>query len=404
MLRTIIIGPDAKQAQQLEKAVSALANEVNVCRVLTSYPDENELVRNLRAHAPEVVFISFEQGESAAAVIARTLQEAEGVQFVAFHRVCDAMTLREIMRSGVRELVAEPFELSALVESLRNVKSLVEQKPPVYGAKGRIYSFLPAKAGSGATTLALNLSGAISRLDKTRVLLSDLDLSSGILRFLLKIRNEHAIMEAVEHLSELDENLWQQLVTTIGKLDVMHSGPMNPNVRVDPAQVHDLDQFWLRNYDVVCVDLSGNLERYSLEIIRDSQQVFLVCTAEVPSLHLTREKLAFLKTLDLDNRVSVVLNRVSKQSLLTPQQVQDVLGVPVMHSFVNDYLAVNRATTSGDFVDPKSKLGKQFEDLASSLMNRGAAESGSGSKNKFLEFLSAPTQALAGSRSVPTTR
>ena len=76
MLRTIIIGPDAKQAQQLEKAVSALANEVNVCRVLTTYPDENELVRNLRAHAPEVIFISFEHGESAAKVIARALEEA----------------------------------------------------------------------------------------------------------------------------------------------------------------------------------------------------------------------------------------------------------------------------------------------------------------------------------------
>src|SRR6476620_638854 len=228
MLRTIIIGPDAKQAQQLEKAVSALANEVNVSRVLTSYQDENELVRNLRSHAPEVVFISFEQGESAAKIIARVLQEAEGVQFVAFHKVCDAMTLREIMRSGVRELVAEPFELSALVESLRNVKSLVELKPPIYGAKGRIYSFLPAKAGSGATTLALNLAGALARLGGTRVLLSDLDLSSGILRFLLRIRNQHAIMEAVEHLQELDENLWQQLVTKVAKLDVMHSGPMNP--------------------------------------------------------------------------------------------------------------------------------------------------------------------------------
>jgi hypothetical protein len=32
-------------------------------------------------------------------------------------------------------------------------------------------------------------------------------------------------MEAVEHLSELDENLWQQLVTQIGKVDVLHSGP-----------------------------------------------------------------------------------------------------------------------------------------------------------------------------------
>jgi pilus assembly protein CpaE len=272
----------------------------------------------------------------------------------------------------------------------------------VYSTKGRIYSFLPAKAGSGATTLALNLSAALARVGDGRVLLSDLDLSSGILRFLLKIRNEHAMMEAVEHLSELDENLWQQLVTTVGKLDVLHSGPMNPNVRVEPAQVHDLDQFWLRNYDVVCVDLSGNLERYSLEIIRDSQQVFLVCTPEVPSLHLTREKIAFLKTLDLDNRASVVLNRVSKQSLLSPQQVQDVLGVPVAYHLVNDYLAVNRATAAGEFVDPKTKLGHQFEEIASGLLNKAVVEPGS--KRKFLEFLSAPTQALAGSRGAPSSR
>jgi hypothetical protein len=73
-----------------------------------------------------------------------------------------------------------------------------------------------------------------------------------------------------------------------------------------------------------------------------------------------------------------------------------------MHSFVNDYLAVNRATTSGDLVDPKCKLGKQFEDLASSLMNKAVAEGGS--KRKFLDFLSAPSQALASRPSVPTTR
>jgi pilus assembly protein CpaE len=402
MLRTVIIGPDAKQAQQLANALSALANELSVGRVLPDYPDDGELVRTLRTHAPDVIFLSFERSDLAIKIVERVAQEVEGVQFVAYHRDCDAATLREIMRAGVRELVAEPFELSALVESLRNVKTLVEQRPPLYTAKGRIYSFLPAKAGSGATTMALNLSGALARVPNTRVLLSDMDLSSGILRFLLKIRNEHAIMEVLEHLHELDENLWQQLVTTVAKLDVLHSGPMNPNVRVDPSQVHDVAQFWLRNYDVVCVDLSGNLERYSLEILRDSQQVFLVCTPEVPSLHLTREKLAFLKSLDLDSRVAVVLNRVSKQSLLTPQQVQDVLGVPVMHNFINDYQVVNAATRAGEFVDPKSKLGAQFTDLAASLLNKPRVETAS--KRKFLEFLSAPTQALVGSRSVPSSR
>jgi pilus assembly protein CpaE len=400
MLRTVIIGPDAKQAQQLEKTLGALANELTVSRILPNYPDESELVRTLRTYAPEVIFLSFEKGEFAIKVVERVTQEVEGVQFVAYHKDCDAATLREIMRAGVRELVAEPFELSALVESLRNVKALVEQKPPLYTAKGRIYSFLPAKAGSGATTMALNLAAALSRVANTKVLLSDLDLSSGILRFLLKIRNEHAIMEVLEHMEELDENLWQQLVTTVAKLDVLHSGPLNPNVRVEPSQVHDLAQFWLRNYDVVCVDLSGNMERYSLEVLRDSQQVFLVCTPEVPSLHLTREKLAFLKSVDLDSRVSVVLNRVSKQSLLTPQQVREVLGVPVMHNFINDYQAVNSATRAGDFIDPRSKLGLQFAELAGSLLNRARVETGS--KRKFLEFLSAPSQTLAGSRTVPS--
>ena len=400
MLRTVIIGPDARQAQLLEKALSALASELSVARTVLDYPDEGELIRVLRTYAPEVIFLSFERGELAMKVVELVNREVEGVQFVAYHRDCDAASLREIMRAGVRELVAEPFELSALVESLRNVKALVEQKPPMYSAKGRIYSFLPAKAGSGATTMALNLSAALSRVGNTRVLLSDLDLSSGILRFLLKIRNEHAIMEVIDHMHELDENLWQQLVTTVAKLDVLHSGPLNPNVVVEASQVHDLAQFWLRNYDVVCVDLSGNLERYSLEIIRDSQQVFLVCTPEVPSLHLTREKLAFLKTLGLDDRVSIVLNRVYKQSLLTPQQVQDVLGVPVKYSFINDYQVVNTATRAGDFVDPKSKLGIQFAELAGSLLNRPTVEVAS--KRKFLEFLSAPSQALVGTRGAPT--
>ena len=185
------------------------------------------------------------------------------------------------------------------MESLRNVKTLVEQKPPMYSAKGRIYSFLPAKAGSGATTMALNLSAALSRVGNTRVLLSILDLSWESCALLLKIRNEHAIMEVIEHMhgsTRTYGSSWS--VTAVAKLDVLHSGPLNPNVSVEASQVHDLAQFWLRNYDVVCVDLSGNLERYSLEILRDSQQVFLVCTPEVPSLHLTREKLAFLKPWD----------------------------------------------------------------------------------------------------------
>jgi hypothetical protein len=60
MLRTVIIGPDARQAQLLENALSALANELSVARVVLDYPNDGELVRILRTYAPDVVFLSFE--------------------------------------------------------------------------------------------------------------------------------------------------------------------------------------------------------------------------------------------------------------------------------------------------------------------------------------------------------
>ena len=107
MLRTVIIGPDARQAQQLEKSLSALASELSVGRILNSYPDESELIRTLRTYAPEVIFLSFEKGEIAIKVVERVAAEVEGVQFVAYHQNVDATTLREIMRAGVREVVSE---------------------------------------------------------------------------------------------------------------------------------------------------------------------------------------------------------------------------------------------------------------------------------------------------------
>ena len=88
--------------------------------------------------------------------------------------------------------------------------------------------------------------------------------------------------------------------------------------------------FLRRNYKVICADLSGNLERYSLELMQESKAVLLVCTPEVPSLHLAREKMAFLKSIDVKDRVSVVLNRVHKKPLFSPKQVEELLGVPVI--------------------------------------------------------------------------
>jgi pilus assembly protein CpaE len=389
VLQSIIISPDIPLGRRLEEVLHSLGNEVAVSRRLEQYPNEKDLIRTLRTHAPDIVFLSFADVAEAQKAVKLLEAQVEGLQLVAIHTDCDAAILRESMRAGIREFLTEPFERAVVAEALGNVKVLLEKKPPHYETTDQMFAFLPSKAGVGTTTLALNLSGALSRVNDTRVLLADFDLNSGMLRFLLKLKNRNALSDALEHASEMDENLWPQLVTTLKNLDVLHAGPINPNVRIDVARLHDLVHFWLRNYSVVCADLSGNLERYSLELIRESKRVFLVCTPEIASLHLTREKLAFLKSMNLETRVSVILNRVTKRPVLTQQQVEEVLGLSVAHTFSNDYHAVNQATSAGDFVDAASHLGQEYKAFAHHLLQQPVKKAAEG-KRRFLEFFSVP--------------
>ncbi len=393
MLRSIVICPLPELAARLEAAVTA-TGEITVGRTLNRYPNAIDLVRTLRAHAPEVVFLSFESIDKAQDVVKFLEDEANGIQVIAIHSKMEPNLLRQIMRAGVRDFLAEPFERSAILEALSAVKTLIERKPPALDTTGQIFAFLPSKAGVGTSTIALNVSAALSRRPDTHVLLSDFDLNSGMMRFMLKLQNEYSVIDAVENALRVDEHLWPQLVTSLDMLDVLHAGRVNPHLRVEGAQIRALIDFARRNYQALCFDLSGNLERYSLEIMQDCKRILMVCTQEIPSLHLAREKIAFLRNFDLDTRVSVILNRCLKKAVFSKAQVEEILGMPVLATFPNDYLRVNRSLTEGKWVNPESDLGKAFAAFAEELLERRVVGTGE-SKKKFLEFFAVPPRTVS---------
>src|SRR5207302_6602742 len=137
------------------------------------------------------------------------------VQVIAIDRACDAELLRQTMRMGVREFLISPFSIEPLLEALQNVAAVLERKPAYRESTSQVFSFVPAKAGSGASTLGINISAALARQSKERVLLSDFDLNSGMVQFMLKLKNENSALEAIEHAIKMDENLWPQLVTPL---------------------------------------------------------------------------------------------------------------------------------------------------------------------------------------------
>jgi pilus assembly protein CpaE len=377
-----LICPDPSLARALQEAWSGLP--VVVLRLLDYYPSETELIHLLRSTAPHALVLSAEDVRSASAVARRAEAHTPGIQLLGVGYSPSQETLLELMRAGVREFLQAPFEAQAVEAALHHLLNNVERTPAAATLSDAVFSFLPCKAGVGATTTAVNLSLALAELQPGKVLLADFDLNSGLCGFLLKLQSPHTVADAATHAFTLDESLWRQLVSTQGNLDVLPSGKQVPGFRIEPAQIRSLLDFCRRYYAVLCLDHSGNLEKYSIELLHESKRILLVCTAELPSLHLARERLELLRSLELEDRVCVVLNRVTRKDVIQPAEVEKLLGLPVYATLPNDYKGVHRAIALGKPVDGSCELGKRFRQLGESLL--GASEPQPAGRQRFVEY------------------
>ena len=371
MLRSIIISPDTELGDSLQENLVEVG-QVAVLRSLDKYPHTHELLRVIRTNAPQIIFLSLAQTDRALEIVKEVEQHAPGIQFVAIARTTDPQVLLDVMRAGIREFLSLPFNLQVSKDCLGRLAETLMRKPVELGTTDLLYSFLPSKAGSGTSTIAVNAAMAMSRHPDTQTLLMDMDLNSGMVRFMLKLENEYSITDACEHSLNMDENLWPQLVTNFGPLDVLHSGRINPGFRIEGAHIRGLLDFTRRQYRAVCIDLSGNMEKYSIEIMMESKKIFLVCTPEIPSLHLAREKYLFLKNLELGDRVSVLLNRCTKRQVISSDQIEGLLGMPVAMTFPNDYQGDHKALTAGKNVDPTTELGREYTALSRMMLSHGS--------------------------------
>jgi pilus assembly protein CpaE len=389
----MVISPSEGLRNHLVAALEATGYVENT-RIIDGYPAEIELLRALRAHATEVIYVDFASSEKALEIITLVEREASHVQVAAFHHRLDHGVLQQVMRAGIREFLTEPFERPAVMESLAQIKSLLDRRPVKYDLAAEVISFLPSKAGVGASTIALNLSAAIARKDATKVLLADFDLNSGMTRFMLKLVNKNSVQDAVGRSDEMDEDLWPQMITQVKGMDVLHAGGVKPNLRIESNQIRNLIAFIRRHYQVLCFDLSGNLEKYSLELMHESRRIMLVCTPEIPSLHLTREKLAFLRECGLADRVSIIVNRMHKKSLFSQHQVEEMIGHPVITTIPNDYHSVHHATADATVLDPASLSGKSIAAFAETLWSEQQLLPRTDKRN-FLEQFFMPAQKIA---------
>jgi pilus assembly protein CpaE len=258
-------------------------------------------------------------------------------------------------------------------ETVYRITEVLGRKPLTFQSTDAVYSFLPAKPGDGASTVALNVSAAIARLGPGKTLLADFDLHQGVVSFLLKITNGHSVIDAINVADRLDDTLWRNLVLMRDSLDVLCSGRLEPASEADLLQSENILRFARRSYNNILLDLSGAMEPFSMPLLSQSREVFLVCTPEIASLHFARSKAQFLREAGFGDRASVIINRSGMLSPFSTRDLESLLGLRIRFSFPNDPRQVSAAMRAGTPVDAKSSLGRQFEMFAKSMTGDGKA-------------------------------
>src|SRR5262249_48145129 len=163
-----------------------------------SFPHNYELTVLLNTHDPDLVFIDlsdWDAGSTAAMMIHSLNPQLAIIGFGAgwadqMHAMCDQIGISELLVSPVtiKEFQASVFRA---IQKLRS------------GLQENLLAFLPAKAGSGCTTVALNTAGSLAESLGQKVLIIEGDLHSGILGILLNVKAQRSLLDALENSSGL---------------------------------------------------------------------------------------------------------------------------------------------------------------------------------------------------------
>ncbi|HTB15673.1 MAG TPA: hypothetical protein VK752_29080 [Bryobacteraceae bacterium] len=264
--------------------------------------------------------------------------------------------------SNVASVAAWPFTVGELEEAVSGA---------VHKSNGGIHenliAFLPGKAGSGASTVVLNIARVVAHELKKRVLVMEADLHSGLLSAMLQVQIKFSIREALADAPRAESMIWQRYIASAGGVDYLLT---NTAVKEPvPSWTHyfHLLRFAAPKYDLMMVDLPEVVNTATAEVVRRARAIYVVSTPEFASLKLAQQRCRELQSWGVDRgRIQALLNRGHKNDM-GAKDAEQILECPVAATFPNDYKGIRKSVTDGSFIDPRSDLGQAYRAFAGAL-------------------------------------
>ncbi len=338
----------------------------------------DSILRQIQDLRAEVVLIDIASANSQPAIQAIELIQANTLQLAIFAigPMQQPTTIVAAMRAGAGEYLDYTAGSEALLEALTRYSSNRTRTRGGAG-KARIFTFLSAKGGAGATTAAVNTAIALQQSQGQVVLVDFAPVGHAQLH--LNLRPSFGVPDALQNLHRLDVSLLDGLMTTAPNGLHLLAGPQQPYPSVPtPAELARLFDLLANHYRFVVVDASSRLDSTTRLLADLSNAVLLVAQTDVVSLWSAARMHSFLEEGAGRDRLRIILNRYKKIPGFTDEDVQQATRCKVLWKIPNAFQAISPAIDHGSPVVLQDSLevSRSFHALAAALAEASSTADG----------------------------
>jgi pilus assembly protein CpaE len=369
-LSVAVFATDNDQRAVLQVLVDGTSVARTVCSNETMPLAANDpVIRRTQAFAPDVVLVDIATDAVTSALRAIELlhQELPDSAVFAVGPMTQPQLIISAMRAGVREYIERPTTTTDLLEAFVRL-SATRRKPGRESSRGKVFTIVNAKGGSGATTVAVNLALALQAIHHSTALIDLAPLGHCALH--LNLKPAFTVSDAITNLHRLDSSLLDSFMARHERGLQVLAGPTTPTaIEPSASDFARLFDTMVGLFHYIVVDASSRLDSATRLVSNLSERILLIAHADVASLWSAGRVAQYLGESGSRDRFALVLNRYRKVAGFNEAETEAAIGAPVLWRIPNQYFAVSTAIDRGIPVmqQGNSEIARSISDLAEFL-------------------------------------
>jgi len=339
----------------------------------------DSILRQIQDSRAEVVIVDIPPQDADRAIKAIELihTTTQQISIFASGEMTQPVNIVSSMRVGACEYLDYSAGSEALLEALTRFSSTRTRAHGGAG-KARIFTFISAKGGAGATTAAVNTALALQQSHGDVVLVDFAPIGHAALH--LNLRPQFGVLDALQNLHRLDVSLLDGLMTTTKEGLHLLAGPQQPYQSTPtPGELARLFDLLVNHYRFVIIDASNRLDPITRLLSDLSNAVLVIAQTDVVSLWSAGRIHNFLEEGTGRNRMRIVLNRHKKIPGFSDADVEQATNCKVLWKVPNAYHQVSPAIDHGAPVVGQEgpEISRSFRALAATLAEAATNPDGS---------------------------